>query len=133
MGVFEQLKTAATALADKISDIQSAGKDKLRAMLDELSIAFTQLEGVGYHVTDVELAVGLPPSITVYLVKQGEPTDEAFTAILANNQGRTTACTLIRLVRQANSWAESLRWGERRCRMVAVELGLRPAVRLVYA
>jgi hypothetical protein len=133
MGVFDKIKAAAEALADKVGSVKSVSMDKIRSMLDELNVAFTQLEGVGYHVTDVELALGLPPSITVYLVKQGEPTDEAFAALLANNKGRKTARTLIRLVRQANNWAESLRWGERRCRMVAVELGLRPAVRLVYA
>jgi hypothetical protein len=133
MGVFEKMKAAADALADTVGSVKSAGMDKIRAMLDELSGAFADLEGVGYHAEDVELALGLPPSVTVYLVKRGEPTDEAFVALLANNKDRKTARTLIRLVRQANNWAESLSWGERRCRMVAVELGIRPAVRLVYS
>ena len=133
MGFYEKMKAATEALAETIGEVKSSSMDKLRSMLDELTVAFTELEGVGYYVSDVEMAVRLPPSITVYLVKQGEPTDEAFAALLANNKGRKTARTMIRLVRQANHWADSLRWGEGRCRMVAVELGISPSVRLVYS
>jgi hypothetical protein len=133
MGVFDTMKAMADSLADKASQAKSAGVDVLRSMLQEISAAFQELEGVGYEVLDVELAVGLPPSVTVFLAKRGQPTDEAFAALLGKFEGRKTATTFISLVRQADQWSQSLQWGDRHCRNVAVDLGLRSAVRLVYS
>jgi hypothetical protein len=133
MELFSKIRAVADALADKASSVKTAGIDTLQAMLEEASSAFAGLEEVGYRVADIELAVGLPPSATVYFFKQGQASDEAFAALAANFNSRRTASTLIALVRQADQWAGALRWGDRTCRMVAVELGLRPAVRLIYS
>ena len=57
---------------------------------------------------------------------------EEFTAALAEYADRTAARTLLQLVRQADRWAAHLALGGRHCSQVAVDLGLQPAVRLLF-
>src|SRR4051794_40418073 len=127
------MKGAAGALAGHATDACGAGFDTVKGILEGVSAAEADLAEIGYSVRDVEVTVSLPPSVTVFLTRTGQPTDEAFAAKLANRHNQTTAWLLIKLTQQADRWSRKLRFGGRACRELAVDLGiLRPAVRLLF-
>src|SRR4051794_17264094 len=126
------MKGAAGALAGHATDACGAGFDTVKGILEGVSAAEADLAEIGYSVRDVEVTVSLPPSVTVFLTRTGQPTDEAFAAKLANRHNQTTAWLLIKLTKQADRWSRSLRFGGRGCRELAVDLGIRPAVRLMF-
>jgi hypothetical protein len=131
-GILDKMKGAAGALAGTAADAAGAGFDTVKGILDAVGVAAADLETIGYSVRDVEVAVSLPPSVTVFLTRTGDPTDEAFAALLANRSGQTTAWLMIKLTQQAHRWSQKLRFGGRRCRELAIDLGFRPGVRLMF-
>jgi hypothetical protein len=132
LGILDKVKGAANTIASSTIDACGAGLDSARKTLDEISAASADLEALGYTVRDIEVSVSVPPAVTVFLTRTGEPTEEAFTAALANRSGQSTAWLLIKLTQQADRWSNSLRMGGRRCREIAIDLGIRPAVRLMF-
>ena len=132
MGLMDRVKSAAGAVADKVGEACAGGVEMAQATLADVSAASADLSRVGYRVTAVEVQVGVPPGVTVFLVKERDATDEQFAAVLADHADSTAACLLIRLVQQADRWALRLRVMGRCCRQVAVDLGVRPGVRLLY-
>lgn len=132
-GIFDKMKGAAGALAGRAADAAGAGLDVVTAILADVNAATADLHSVGYEVCDVEVSVTLPPSVTVIVKRVGEPTDEAFTALLANRCNQTTAWLMIKLTQQADRWSKSLRFRGRQCRCVALDLGLVPGVRLLFS
>jgi hypothetical protein len=133
MELFNKLKTAAGAVSDTVKNAYAGGVDSVAAMLADINSASADLNRVGYVVTDIEVYVGLPPGVTVFLAKERDATAEEFAAVSANNADNLTARTLLGLVQQADHWIGKLKLSGRHCRLVAVELGLRPGVRLIYS
>jgi hypothetical protein len=131
-GILDKMKGAAGALAGHATDAYGAGFETVKGILDGVSAAEGDLAEIGYVVRDVEVTVSLPPSVTVFLTRTGQPTDEAFAAKLANRHNQTTAWLLIKMTQQADRWSHKLRFGGRGCRELAVDLGIRPAVRLLF-
>jgi hypothetical protein len=133
MGLFNKVKDGAGLLASQAAELCGVGMDAARGILEDVAAASGDLEELGYEVRDIEVTVSVPPSVTVYLIRHGEPTDDAFGAALARRAGQRSAWLLLKMVQQGNSWSTSLKFGGRRCRQLAVDLGLRPAVRLMFA
>jgi hypothetical protein len=131
--MFGHFKKAARAVKDKVGDLLGAGFDKLKAPLEELSASSGELEKVGYRVGEIELECSLPPRIILHLIRQADATDEAFQAVLANQAGNRTFCTLVGLLRQTNRMLTTVSLKGRRLHEVEVGLGLIPSVRLKYA
>lgn len=132
MELFNKMKAAAGAVSDTVKGAYAGGVDGVAAMLADINAASADLNRVGFAVTDIEVYVGLPPGVTVFLAKERDATAEEFAAAYANNAGNLTARTLLGLVQQADHWIGKLKLVGRHCRLVAVELGFRPGVRLVY-
>jgi hypothetical protein len=125
MGLLDKVKSAAAEFA-------GSGVEAARSLLEGVSAASGDLETLGYEIRDIEVSVTVPPSVTVYLVRHREPHDEAFAAVLARRDGQRTAWLLIKLLQQADRWSRSLKFGGRHCRELAIELGLRPGIRLLF-
>jgi hypothetical protein len=132
MGLFSRVKSTAGSLAGKVGELCGGGLDGARGILEDVAIASGDLEAIGYHVRDIEVTVSVPPSVTVFLVRRGQPSEEAFAAALARRAGQRSAWALIKLVQQADRWSTSLRFGGRECRELAIDLGLRPAIRFLF-
>jgi hypothetical protein len=133
MGVFNKVKDGAGFIASQAAELCGVGMDAARGILEDVAAASGDLEALGYEVRDIEVTVSVPPSVTVFLTRHGDPTDDAFGAALARRSGQRSAWLLLKMVQQGNAWSTSLRFGGRRCRQFAVDLGLRPAVRLMFA
>lgn len=132
LGIFGKVKGAAGALANQAAEACGGGIDTARGILDGVADASGDLEAIGYTVRDIEVAVGIPPSVTVFLSRTGTPTDDAFGAALARRSDQSTAWLLIKMAQQADRLSGKLRVGGRCCREIAIDLGIRPAVRFLF-
>jgi hypothetical protein len=132
MSLMDKVRSAAGAVADRVGEAYAGGVDMAQGMLADVTAASGDLVRAGYRVTDVEVQIGVPPGVTVFLVKERDATEEEFAAVLADHTDRTAARMLIQMVAQADRWAQRLWVGGRCFRQVAVDLGIRPGVRLLY-
>ncbi|MFL6111156.1 MAG: hypothetical protein ACJ786_07380 [Catenulispora sp.] len=123
----------ARAVADRAGGALAAGAETLKGSVGELTAAGPDLERVGYRLGDVELVVTIVPRLVVYLTRVAAVGDEAFQAVLADHPNERTFRTLVGLLRQANRILGRVELRGRRCTGLTVELGVPPAIRLVYA
>jgi hypothetical protein len=130
--MFTQIKKAANAVAESMTDAVSAGFDKLQAPLNDLAATSDSLATIGYRLGDVELELTIPPRIAVHLHREKRVHDEAFQGVLANNQGNRTLCTVVRLLWQTNRVIDRMPLKGRQLHEVEIGLGLIPSVKLKY-
>lgn len=130
--MLDRIKSAAKVVADLAGDTVTAGVEKFKASLDDISAASGDLEQLGYRIGSIELACTLPPRLILFLWREGTATPEAYQAILAKHSTNQTLKTVIGLLQMADRLAEQLKMKNRRCSQLAVELGLPPSVRLIY-
>jgi hypothetical protein len=131
--MFETIKSAAQTVADTFQGVVSAGVERMKTSFEEFSAACPDLEKIGYHVSMLELCCALNPNFTVFLDRRAAPTEEAFQAVLAAHPNNATFRTVVGLLRQAEKVIAKFERPQRRCTCVAVELGVPPRVRLMYA
>jgi hypothetical protein len=131
--MFRKIRDAAWVAAGLAGETFAAGAEKLKGSVGELSAAGPELERVGYLLGDIELVCTIPPRLVVHLTRVAAVGDEAFQAVLADHPDGRTFRTLVGLLRQANRILGRVEPRGRRCTGLAVELGLPPAVRLIYA
>jgi hypothetical protein len=132
MGVFDKVKAAAGAVANKAGDILNYGIDKVKAVMDEIAATSPYLQEVGYRVTDLELEVAISPKVIVHLVREAEVSEEAFEASLATHAESKTFCTLVKLLRQANHIQAKIQPKDRIFKGLEVCLGIPPSFRMKY-
>ncbi len=130
--MFEKIKGAARAVKDTVGNVVGAGFETVKGQIDELSEMAPALEQVGYHVTQIDLDFTLPPRVVIHLSRDADKPDEAFQAVLANNAGKRTFCTLVALLRQANNLIGKTQIKGRALHDVEVSLGLPPGLKLKY-
>jgi hypothetical protein len=130
--MFRKIKSAARAVAGKAGDTLSAGFDKLKGPLDELSVAAPEFERIGYRVREIEVVCTLLPRLVVYLTREAAVNEDAYGAVLAAQANNQTFQTVAGLLRQADRLLDRVKLKGRRCTALAVELGVPPSLRLIY-
>src|SRR5262245_63725300 len=121
-----KIKAAAKAVTDLAGDALTAGLGQVEASLAELSAASGDLEQLGYRLGQIELACTLPPRLIIYLARHGKAGKEAYQAVLAKHAEHTTVRTVVSMLQTADRLAEQIKWGDRRCSGLAIELGIPP-------
>jgi hypothetical protein len=130
--MLDKLKSAAMAVSNLAGDALTAGVEKLKGSLDELSAASGDLEQVGYRIGQIELVASIPPRIVLFLTRLGTGTTEAYQAILARHANNTTLRTVVSMLQLGDKLIERVPLKGRRCTQLVVELSVPPTVRLVY-
>jgi hypothetical protein len=130
--MFDKVKAAARAVAEKAGDVAGAGADRVQASVNELLDAAPQLEKVGCKVGDIQLELSLAPGVLVQIRKVADVNDEAFQAVLASNPDNRTLAVVVKLLQQALALSRKINLKGRRLAGFELELGLAPAVRMRY-
>lgn len=130
--MIEHLKSAARSVAGLAGDTLSAGMEHLKESLVELSAASEDLEQLGYQLGQIEVSCSIPPRLIVFMARQGKASAEAYQAMLAKHEKRTTVKTVIHLLQMGDKLVEQVKIPGRSCTYLGLELGIPPSVRLIY-
>ena len=133
MSMFDKVKAAAQAVADKAGEWASASLDKIKETVDALTASAVELPRVGYRLTDLELELSLLPRVIVCLERDREAHEEEFQALLATKRDSSTFTVLVKLLQQANAMDRRLKPRDRRLTGLRVELGVPPVLNLRYS
>jgi hypothetical protein len=131
--MLNRIKQAASSAAGSVGDAVTAGFDRLKKPLEDLTASSEALEQLGYKLGQIELEFSLPPHVIVHLLRETVVHDEAFQAALANHADNRTFCIVAGLLRQANHLVDRVAVKGRRMCEVEVSLGIIPSVKLKYA
>ena len=115
------------------ADLRGASGAKVREMLADFNAAVPVLRAMGFALTDVEITLGLPPSLKATFQVPHEVTDEAVSRALEQNADRKLITFLIRALSQARRLQTSIDVVGMKPRGLTVEVGLTPGVSIKFA
>ena len=128
MGLFDKIKDS----GGKLSNLKDAGVDKVKSTLKDFESALPIIKKAGYNLNELNIGVGLPPSIiasfNIKNVSEKEY-EAALDEIDSNKVGKAVLSALI----SASKMKENLEIKSMTMNEVHVEIGLIPKVNLIYS
>jgi len=131
-GAVMDLKGKAEEVVAKVGDIGGLGADSMKSLAEDVNQLLPTIRQAGYHVTAVDVDAALPPKITVHCQIEIEvPLEERTKLIESLADNRISACA-VKALFQVSDIQKLLRLGALRPSDIVLELGLNPAVRVLY-
>ena len=128
MGLFDKIKDS----GGKLSNLKDAGVEKVKSTLKDFESALPIIKKAGYNLNELNIGVGLPPSIiaSFNIKKVSEKEYEAaLDEIDSNKVGKAVLSALI----SASKMKEKLEIKSMTMNEIHVEIGLIPKVNLIYS
>jgi hypothetical protein len=131
--VAEKAGDAKEMLAHGAADLRDAGVAKMREALEDFNATLPALRQAGYTVTEVAVAIGLPPTIVASFHTSPAVTEEAAARVIEENKDRKLTVLLVRTLLQAWRLQNSIEIAGMKPRGISVEIGLTPNVVVKFA
>lgn len=122
-----------TAVASAASDLREASLAKIQESLADFNAAVPVLRAMGYTLSDVNITLGMPPSLLATFQVDHEVGEAAVTAALEKNAEHKLTTVLIRALSQARRFQTSIQIAGMKPRGIAVDIGLTPSVSVKFA
>jgi hypothetical protein len=120
-------------VAARASELRDATLAKLAETLDDFNAALPVVREAGYTLSDVSIAVGLPPTVTASFDASSNIASEQVEALLAQHADKKLTVLLVRALHQAWQLQQRIHIAGLRPQGLSVELGLVPAVTVKFA
>ena len=128
MGLFDKIKDS----GGKLSNLKDAGVEKVKSTLKDFENALPIIKKAGYNLNELNISVGVPPSIIATFNIKNVSQQEykaALDEIDSNKVGKAVLNALI----SASKMKEKLEIKSMTMNEIHVEIGLIPKVNLVYS
>ena len=128
MGLFDKIKDS----GEKLSNLKDTGVEKVKSTLKDFENALPIIKKAGYNLNELNVGVGLPPSIiasfSIKNVSEKE-NDAALDEIDSNKVGKA----VLNALNSASKMKEKLEIKSMTMNEIHVEIGLIPKVNLIYS
>ena len=128
MGLFDKIKDS----GGKLSNLKDTGVEKVKSTLKDFENALPIIKKAGYNLNELNVGVGLPPSIiasfSIKNVSEKEY-DAALNEIDSNKVGKA----VLNALNSASKMKEKLEIKSMTMNEIHVEIGLIPKVNLIYS
>ena len=128
MGLFDKIKDS----GGKLSNLKDTGVEKVKSTLKDFENALPIIKKAGYNLNELNVGVGLPPSIiasfSIKNVSEKE-NDAALDEIDSNKVGKA----VLNALNSASKMKEKLEIKSMTMNEIHVEIGLIPKVNLIYS
>jgi hypothetical protein len=120
------------SLATAAADAREASANKIKEAIDEFNATLLILREAGYKVSEVDIAIGLPPKISASVVASDAVTDEHITKILEEHQHKKLTTLVLNALYQAWRLQSAIQIVGMKPRGMSIELGLVPSVTIKF-
>jgi len=120
-------------VAAKAGELRDATLAKLAETLDDFNAALPVIREAGYTLSDVSIAVGLPPTVTATFDASSDISREHVEALIAAHAERKFTLLLMRSLYQAWQLQQRINIAGLKPKGLSVELGLIPNVTVKFA
>lgn len=114
------------------ADAKEASVAKAKEILDQFNASLPVVREAGYTVTQVDVALGIPPKISASVTAAADMTAEHVEAVLAEHADKKFTVVLVKALFQAWKLQNSIHIVGMKPRNMGVELGLIPAVTIKF-
>jgi hypothetical protein len=120
-------------LAAGAADLRDAGVAKMREAIADFNATLPALHEAGYTLTEVSVAIGLPPTIVASFHASDAVSEERTAKVIEENSERKLTVFLVKTLLQAWKLQTSVNIAGMKPRGISVELGLTPSVVVKFA
>jgi hypothetical protein len=130
--MFDKLKSATGKVATGLSNVQDMAAEQLQSTMDEVNASAPYLARVGYCMLGLQVELGLSPKVILTLSQREVIDPQAFTGVLAEVASRRVLSSILNALQQANALQGKIRVRGYLFRDIEIELGIPPAVRMIF-
>ena len=120
------------SLATAAADAREASANRIKEAIDEFNATLLILREAGYKVSEVDIAIGLPPKISASVVASDAVTDEHIAKILEEHQHKKLTTLVLNALYQAWRLQSAIQIVGMKPRGMSIELGLVPSVTIRF-
>ncbi len=115
-------------LAEKISSVGDAAKEKITNTTNEVISLSPIIEEMGYKTTGISVTVGLPPDVTFHFQKTADVSAERRAEIMAQNKDKAMLSTIVKMLVTTDEYRNKLKLGAFKFNNIDVCIGLTPGM-----
>ena len=128
MGLFDKIKDS----GGKLSNLKDTGVEKVKSTLKDFENALPIIKKAGYNLNELNVGVGLPPSIIAsFSIKK--VSEKEYSAALAEIDSNKVGKAVLNALNSASKMKEKLEIKSMTMNEIHVEIGLIPKVNLIYS
>ena len=128
MGLFDKIKDS----GGKLSNLKDTGVEKVKSTLKDFENALPIIKKAGYNLNELNVGVGLPPSIIAsFNIKKVSEKD--YEAALDEIDSNKVGKAVLNALNSASKMKEKLEIKSMTMNEIHVEIGLIPKVNLIYS
>lgn len=130
--MFDKLKSATGKVATGLGNLQDMAAEQLQGTMDEVNASAPYLARVGYYMLGLQIELGLSPKVILTLSQREVIDPQAFAGVLSEVAGRKVLASILSALQQANALQGKIRVRGYLFRDIEIELGIPPAVRMIF-
>ena len=128
MGLFDKIKDS----GGKLSNLKDTGVEKVKSTLKDFENALPIIKKAGYNLNELNVGVGLPPSIIAsFSIKK--VSEKEYSAALDEIDSNKVGKAVLNALNSASKMKEKLEIKSMTMNEIHVEIGLIPKVNLIYS
>ena len=128
MGLFDKIKDS----GEKLSNLKEVGVEKVKSTLKDFENALPIIKKAGYNLNELNVGVGLPPSIIAsFSIKK--VSEKEYSAALDEIDSNKVGKAVLNALNSASKMKEKLEIKSMTMNEIHVEIGLIPKVNLIYS
>ena len=135
----ESFQEVITVVQDKVSDSVELLKDfkelstgKISELVNDVLGLSPLIEETGFRMGDLNIAIGIPPSVSIGFIKEKDISPEAIDKILEENKDKELLKIILNALIKADALQKSMNLSHYQFNSVGLTLGLPPDVSLKF-
>jgi hypothetical protein len=124
-----EMKDAAMQAA---ADARDASFNKAKETIDDFNAALPVIRQAGYQVSEVDIALGIPPKVSCSVTAKPDLTAEHVESVIAEHADKKFTVMLVKALFQAWKLQNAIHIVGMKPRNMGVELGLIPSVTIKF-
>jgi hypothetical protein len=114
------------------ADAKEASFNKVKEIIDDFNSALPVIRQAGYTVSEVDIAMGIPPKVSCSVTAAPDLTADRVEAVLAEHADKKFTIVLVKALFQAWKLQNAIHIVGMKPRNMGIELGLIPAVTVKF-
>jgi hypothetical protein len=114
------------------ADVKEASFNKAKEAIDDFNAALPVIRQAGYQVSEVDIALGIPPKVSCSVTANADLTAEHVESVIAQHEDKKFTVVLVKALFQAWKLQNAIHIVGMKPRNMGVELGLIPSVTIKF-
>lgn len=131
--ILDRAKRAKEQIASSFGELKDAGVGKVLETLDDFNSALPVLREAGYTLSDVNIGIGLPPTVSASFVSSDDVSPEKVEHLLAEQADNKFTLLLMKSLYQAWQLQQKIKIVGLKPKGISVVIGLIPVVTIKFA